>query len=281
MGMFSFLNPFRRRDPVIGVVRLSGVIGGSAGPMRQGLTLESQAEVIEAAFTGKRITAVALVINSPGGSPVQSDLLQQRIRELSRKHDKPVFAFCEDVVASGGYWLALAADEIYANPSSIIGSIGVISSGFGLEGVIEKLGISRRLHATGRNKGMLDPFSPEDPAHVERLKALQDDMFERFKDWVRERRGRRLTGDEAELFSGAFWTGRKALEFGLIDSLGEMRSVMRDRFGKDVQFRRFGRRPPLLRRLGIGRAGGDVFEDLPGALLASVEERLWWSRYGL
>lgn len=287
MESLKKLNPFRRRDPVVSVVRLSGVIGDSM-PMGRGLGLRGLAGRLEAAFSGRRVKAVALIINSPGGSPVQSDLIQQRVRDLAREKDKPVVVFCEDVAASGGYWIALAGNEIYANPSSIIGSIGVISSGFGFEAAIAKLGIERRLHATGEKKGMLDPFQAEDPSHVEHLRALQDDIFERFREWVRERRGERLTGDPDELFSGAFWTGSKALELGLIDGFGDVRGVMRERYGENVKFRVHGPREGLLSRLGIRPRGltsldgaQEVGAGWADAILAGIEARAMWNRYGL
>lgn len=277
---------------MVAVVRLTGVIG-SAGTIRRGLNLRTLAPVLEAAFANRRTTAVALVINSPGGSPVQADLIQQRIRDLAREKEKPVFVFCEDVAASGGYWIALAGNEIYANPSSIIGSIGVISAGFGFEDAIGKLGIERRVYASGPNKGMLDPFQAEDPDHVAHLKTLHQDIFDRFRDWVRERRGVKLKGDEAELFSGAFWTGGKAVDFGLIDGIGEMRAVMRERYGDKVRFRTYAGREGLLRRLGfrgpagllgeIGAAGSrsGPIDGWADDLLASIEARAIWSRFGL
>jgi signal peptide peptidase SppA len=285
MMILARLNPFRRRAPVVAVVRLSGVIG-DAGPLRRGLNLQTLTPRLEAAFSGRRTKAVALVINSPGGSPVQSDLIQQRVRELSREKEIPVFVFCEDVAASGGYWIALAGNEIYANPSSIIGSIGVISAGFGFEQAIAKLGVERRMYATGPNKGMLDPFQPEDPAHVAHLRSLHRDIFTRFQAWVRERRGARLKGDESELFSGAFWTGSKALELGLIDGLDDMRSVMRGRYGDKVRFRTYAASEGLLRRLGLRpsglvECGGGWGGGWADELLASIEARALWSRFGL
>jgi signal peptide peptidase SppA len=284
MELLKKLNPFRERAPIVSVIRLSGVIG-DAGSIRRGLSLRSVAGPLEAAFSGRRTKAVALVINSPGGSPVQSDLIQQRVRDLSREKDKPVFVFCEDVAASGGYWIALAGNEIHANPSSIIGSVGVVSAGFGFEEAIAKLGIERRLYATGSKKGMLDPFQAEDPEHVSHLRTLQDDIFERFQAWVRERRGARLKGDADELFSGAFWTGSKALELGLIDGLGDMRTVMRERYGDSVRFRVHGPREGLLKRLGLRPGGFMANADGTGGwadeLLASIETRAYWNRFGL
>jgi len=274
--------PFRRRGPVVSVVRLNGVIG-EVGGFRKGLTLRRVAPALEAAFAGKRTVAVALVVNSPGGSSVQSDLIQQRIRDLSAEKEIPVYVFCEDVAASGGYWIALAGERIYANASSIIGSIGVISAGFGFADAIEKLGIERRVHASADNKGMLDPFRAEDPKHVAHLEDLLEDVYGQFKDWVRERRGEKLNGTEDDLFSGAFWTGRKALELGLIDELGELRGVMREKFGEKVRFRVHGERRSLLQRLGIGVPGIEArpTDGWAEALVGAVDSRALWGRFGL
>ena len=281
MALLDTLSFLRlNRHPVVAVIRVNGVIG-EVGGFRRGLTLHGLEASLEAAFSGRRTVAVALVVNSPGGSPVQSDLIQRRVRDLAEKKGMPVFAFCEDVAASGGYWIALAGDSIYANPSSIIGSIGVISSGFGFTEAIGKLGIERRLHATGEKKGMLDPFQDEDPEHVAHLKQLHEDIFERFKDWVRERRGAQLAEDREELFSGAFWTGQRALELGLVDELGELRSVMRKKYGEKVRLRPFGERRGLLRRLGLigprANTPGGWVEELMGA----IEARGIWGRFGL
>ena len=275
--LLRLLMPWRKPQPTVAVVRLAGVIGGG-GPFRRGLTLESLAPRLEAAFSDRRADVVALSINSPGGSAVQSDLIAGRIRALAAEKDKPVTAFCEDVAASGGYWLACAADEIYANASSIVGSIGVIAAGFGFTEALGRLGIERRLYAAGENKGMLDPFQPENPAHVERLKALQGEIHERFKAHVRARRGARLKGDEAERFSGAFWTGTRAKELGLVDDLGDLRGVMRARLGDKVRFGIYDERRPLLRRLGF--ATGDA-AGLAEGLIAAAEERAAWARFGL
>lgn len=265
--------PWRKKTPVVPVIRLAGVIAPGRGGFRPMLNLESLAPVIEAAFADKRAPAVALEINSPGGSPVQSDLIGRRIRALADEKKKPVVAFCEDVAASGGYWLALAADEIFANPNSIVGSIGVISSGFGFDRAIDKLGIDRRLHTAGEEKSLLDPFRPEDPRDVERLKEIQAAMHESFKAWVRDRRGPKLRPGEVDVFTGAFWTGARAAELGLVDGLGDLRTVMRGRYGEEVRLRRVGARRPLLSRLGIGTLADDA--------LAAVEERAAWSRFGM
>ena len=272
---------FRNPPPVVSVLRLSGIIG-HLGPWKRGLTLAGQAALIERAFNARRLSAVALAVNSPGGSPVQAALIAKRIRTLADEKGVPVFAFAEDVAASGGYWLAVAADEIYADENSIIGSIGVISAGFGFDGLLERLGIERRLHAAGARKVMLDPFLEEKAADVKRLKSLQADIHASFMDQVRERRAGKLKAPEKELFSGEFWTGRRALELGLIDGLGDLRGVMRERFGERVKLRlvgrpkRFLRWPFAARGLPRGEPG-----DWAAGVLAAVEERLLWSRFGL
>ena len=268
------------RPPVVAVLPLTGVIGGM-GPLRSGLTLSGQAAQIERAFKVKRVKAVALAINSPGGSPVQSALIANRIRALSEEKDIPVIAFAEDVAASGGYWLACAADEIYADESSLIGSIGVVSAGFGFHELLARYGVERRVHTAGEKKAMLDPFRPEDPKDVTRLKAIQKDMHERFKDLVRARRGERLTGSDKTLFSGEFWTARKAQELGLVDGLGDLRGVLRDRYGDKVQLRKItGQRSWLRRNLKFESQSWEP-RDWAGGLMAAVEERALWSRFGL
>ncbi len=278
----------RRDVPVVPVVRLSGAIG-MVSPLRPGLSLAGCAETLEKAFSVRGAKSVALAVNSPGGSPVQSALIYKRIRALSEEKEIPVIVFAEDVAASGGYMLACAGDEIYADESSIIGSIGVVSAGFGFVGAMEKLGVERRVYTSGENKMILDPFQPEKDADVDRLKTLQLDVHESFKDLVRTRRGEALKGEEDELFSGAFWSGTKARELGLVDGLGDMRTVMRERFGEKVRLRLVNQPKGWLRR----RFGADttlpVMESLAGAvrgslaadMLAAAEERALWSRYGL
>src|SRR5215469_1856845 len=224
---------FRGDIPVVPAVRLSGIIGFST-PLRPGLTLAGVARQLERAFTLRHGRAVALLINSPGGSPVQSHLIYLRIRALAEEHKKPVIAFAEDVAASGGYMVACAADEIICDPSSIVGSIGVVGGSFGFAKLIEKLGIERRLYTAGERKAMLDPFLPEKPDDVERLKTVQREIHEDFIALVKERRGPRLKGPENDLFSGEFWTGRKAVELGIADGIGDLRSTLRQRFGEDV-----------------------------------------------
>ena len=281
MKFLKRLIPFRKREPQVAVVRLSGIIGGT-GNFNRSLSLRSVESNIEAAFSQKKALAVALIINSPGGSPVQADLIQKRISDLANEKDKPVFVFCEDVAASGGYWIALAANEIYANASSIIGSIGVVSAGFGFNEAINKIGVERRIYATGDKKGMLDPFQPENSDHVSHLKSLQGEIFTLFQDWVKSRRGARLKGTPEELFSGAFWTGVKAKELGLIDGLGDMRTVMRERFGENTQFKIFEKKAGLLSRFGLSsKIEGDVASEVITDLLDSIEARALWNRFGL
>jgi signal peptide peptidase SppA len=239
------------------------------------------AHLIERAFKLPRLEAVALTINSPGGSPVQSALIAGRIRALAEEKNIPVVAFAEDVAASGGYWLACAADEIFAHESSIVGSIGVISAGFGFPALLERLGVERRVHTAGARKTMLDPFRSEDPKDVARLEVIQTDVHESFQDYVRQRRGERLTGEEADLFSGEFWTGRRALELGLVDALGDLRQVMRERYGEKVRLRLIdGARPRWRPRLSVEVPAPDLAASA-AALVDAFEERALWARYGL
>jgi signal peptide peptidase SppA len=277
--------PKRMRGGVatVPVVRLSGAIGLST-PLRPGLTLASVARPLEKAFTMRRVSAVALAINSPGGSPVQSHLIHLRIRQLSAEHKVPVIAFAEDVAASGGYMLACAADEIICDESTIIGSIGVIGGSFGFSGLLEKLGIERRLYTSGERKAMLDPFLPEKPEDVERLKSVQHDIHEDFIALVKGSRGARLTGPENDLFSGEFWTGRKAVTLGVADGIGDLRTVLRQRFGEDVRMPLVG---PERSLFGRTRPGVALRERLFGGVglaeevISALEERALWSRYGL
>lgn len=261
--------------PLVSVVRMSGIIAAGGGMLRGGINMANQAAVLKAAFEPKRLAAVALVINSPGGSPVQSSLIGKRIRQHAEEKKIPVIAFVEDVAASGGYWLAAAADEIIADPNSIMGSIGVVSAGFGFEDAIAKLGIHRRLHTQGEHKRMLDPFLPENPEDVQRLKALQADMHGSFKDWVRTRRGDKLKAGEDILFNGDIWTGTRALDLGLVDALGDIRSTLRSRYGEKVRVRMVGERRGWMRRWFRSE------HDLPAQMMSAVEERLMWSRWGL
>ena len=276
-GMFNWITDRFRRTPIVPVVRLSGVIMAGSRFGARGLSLDALSAVLHKAFGTKGAKAVALSINSPGGSPVQSALIATRIRLLAAEKNLPVIAFVEDVAASGGYWLACAADEIVADPSSIVGSIGVISASFGFQDLIARFGVERRVHTSGERKNMLDPFRPEEPADVARLKTLQAEIHGDFKDWVRKRRGLRLKGDDAALFSGEFWTGRRGLELGLVDSLGDLRSVLQARFGRKVRLPVAAARRSFLARFGLGTQLG----ELGSTTLAAIEERQIWQRFGL
>ncbi len=274
---------FRTDIPVVPVVRLSGVIGVST-PLRPGLMLSSTARSLERAFAARNARAVALIVNSPGGSPAQSHLIFRRIRQLAVEKKLTVIAFIEDVGASGGYMLACAADEIICDQFSIVGSIGVVGGSFGFPKLMENLGIERRLYTAGERKAMLDPFLPEKPEDLKRIKALQKDIHEHFIALVKDRRGAKLQGSEKTLFSGEFWTAQTAIELGLADSLGDLRSILRERYGEKVRMPliaadrgMFGRRIPGLGSLtGLARQGG-----LAADLLSALEERALWSRYGL
>ncbi len=264
--------------PTVAVLRLSGVIGQMGSLRRGGLALSELAEPIEKAFKLPRLKAVALAINSPGGSPVQSSLIAGRIRALADEKEVPVYAFCEDVAASGGYWLACSADEIYADGASVVGSIGVISAGFGFTGLIEKLGVERRVYSAGDRKAQLDPFQPEDPKDIRHLKVLQKDLHAQFKGYVQERRGEKLTGAEKTLFSGDFWTGRVAVDMGLVDGIADLRGKMREIYGEKVSLRLVTQpRSWLQRKFGMEDRADRWARDVVGV----VEERALWNRYGL
>ena len=274
-----------RGVPIVPVVRLAGIIGFST-PLKPGLTLATVARPIERAFNMRRARAVALVINSPGGSAVQSHMIYRRIRQLAAENARPVIAFAEDVAASGGYMIACAADEIFCDPSSIVGSIGVVGASFGFTKLMEKLGVDRRLYVAGEHKAMLDPFLPENPEDVERLKALQRDIHQDFIGLVKRSRGARLKGPEKTLFSGEYWTGSKAIELGLADGIGDLRATLRARFGDDVVTPLvapvrgwFGRLQP-----GVGTTDLDGLPrpaDFAEDIISALEARALWARYGL
>jgi signal peptide peptidase SppA len=268
--------PFLSRPPRVAVLRLSGLIAArAAGPLSPGgISAQGMAPLIERAFALKRLAGVVLLINSPGGSPVQSSLVAQRIRRLADEKKVPVIACVEDAAASGGYWLACAADEIVADPASILGSIGVISAGFGVPEALSRYGVERRLHTAGTEKSFLDPFLPERPEDVARLDGLLAELHETFKAWVRTRRGALFKAPEEELFNGRFWTGKQAVALGLADRLGEVSSEIKARFGEKAQQAVIGaRRPPWPLRLLPGLSAG--------AILAAAEERAAWARLGL
>lgn len=268
---------FWKRAPRVPLVRLGGMIAADSSSFRRGLSLETAAPLLHHAFNMPRAKAVALAINSPGGSPVQSALIAARIRALSAEKSLPVLAFVEDVAASGGYWLATAADEIFADEASVVGSIGVISAGFGFNEAITRLGIERRVHTAGENKSILDPFRPEKPEDVARLEAILQDLHGVFRAQVEGRRGARLKTDDPELFSGAFWTARGAMERGLIDGIGHFRPVLRQRYGDKVQIVPVKAKQPLFKRLTGGGIGA---EGLVSEVAAVLDERAARQRYG-
>ena len=267
--------------PVVPVVRLTGVIGFST-PLRPGLTLAGVARVLDKAFKTRSAKAVALVINSPGGSAVQSHLIFARLRQLSAEKKLPVIAFVEDVAASGGYMIACAADEIVCDPSSIVGSIGVVGAGFGFDEAIKKLGIERRVYTAGENKVTLDPFQPEKPEDVARLQAIQKEIHNNFISLVKTSRGLRLTGPEKTLFSGEYWLAPTAQGFGLVDRLGDLRGVLRERYGADVLTPLVANARGLFGRL----TGSREFSEFPGRagladeIVTALEARAIWSRFG-
>ena len=276
---FLPLKRFRNPDPVVSVLRLHGVIGRVGAIGSGGLTQSGLEKTIEKAFSIKRLKAVALSVNSPGGSPVQSSLIAGHIRALSAEKDIPVYAFVEDVAASGGYWLACAADEIFADENSIIGSIGVISSGFGFVEAIKKIGVERRVHTAGKSKAILDPFQLEKPEEVEKLTSLQNEIHESFKNYVNDRRGEKLESEGEELFEGDIWTGKSAEELGLIDGLGDLRTVMKKRLGEKTKFKLVGNKPsPFKRFLGGGEAR--LYQKTL-VLFSALEEWSVWKRFGL
>ena len=267
---------FFKSGPKIPVIRLSGVIADST-MKRGGISMARMGTTLEKAFSREKAPAIAIIINSPGGAPAQSQLIARMIRKLSDEKEIPVFAFVEDVAASGGYWLACAADEIYAQETSIIGSIGVISAGFGFEDFIDRHGIKRRLHTSGREKSMLDPFLPEKSEDVARLKEIQGEMHTHFINWVKYRRSSKLNGRDDELFEGRFWLGSVAFDMGLIDAIGDVRSVLREKFGPDIRLTEMNpdKKFPLLpKNLMKAQSWADD-------IMAAMEDRAIWSRFGL
>lgn len=273
---------FRNDNPVIPVVRLQGAIGMQS-PMRSGLSLASAAVPLEKAFSVKKAPAVALIVNSPGGSPVQSRLIFKRIRDLAKENEKDVLVFVEDVAASGGYMIAIAGDEIFVDPSSVVGSIGVVAAGFGFTELIKKIGVDRRVYTAGEKKVTLDPFQPEVPEDIAYLKTLQQEIHDTFIDLVKSRRGDVLS-DDPDLFSGKFWTGKTGVELGLVDAIGDLRGVLRDRYGEKAQPRLISAPRGLFGRkgaLGVAGKGARLTEGLGEELISTVEERAMWMRYGL
>lgn len=262
----------------VAVVRLSGVIADTS-MRKNGISFVKTERMIKNAFAVYNVKAVALVINSPGGSPAQSELIANHIRAEADKHDVPVYAFVEDVAASGGYWLACAADKIYAAETSITGSIGVISASFGFSELIDQYGIERRIHTSGKDKGFLDPFLKEKASDVKRLKTLQSDLHQSFINWVTSRRGKKIKGDDKDVFEGAFWTSQTALDLGIIDGIGTVHDICRDTFGDNVKFVDFAPDRGLIASL-VG-SESKMTETLPEQILNLIESRSLWARFGL
>ena len=269
--MFSIF----KKKKIVSHLRLTGVIG-NVGKFRQGIEYSGQEDIIKKAFSVKKALAVAITINSPGGSPVQSHLIYKFIREQAKKNKKKVIIFTEDVAASGGYLIACSGDEIYANSSSIIGSIGVISASFGFKNLIEKIGVQRRVYTAGKNKSTLDPFLDEKEEDITRLKNIQLELHQDFIDVVEESRGSKLNKNSGiELFSGEFWTGKKAKELGLIDGLGNADQILREKFGEEVEIKKYGKpKGWLAKKLSSS-------QDHADKLISILEERSIWQRYGL
>jgi signal peptide peptidase SppA len=285
-GMAMLPARFRRGAAVVPVVRLSGVIG-AVTPLRPGMSLAGVAKMLDRAFSTRNAKAVALLINSPGGSPVQSRQIYLRIRQLATEKKLPVLVFVEDVAASGGYMIACAGDEIFCDPSSILGSIGVVGGSFGMTELIKKIGVERRLYTAGSHKAMLDPFLPEDPDDVARLKAIQREIHAIFISLVKESRGTRLKGPDDELFTGEYWAGESSVKLGLADGIGDLRSTLRARFGEKVATPviapssgmlggLLGRRSPA----AVALAGLDSLPGLPDELISALETRAIWARFG-
>jgi len=265
---------------VIPVVRLAGTIGTIPIAVRQSITLASVETALARAFSHKAAPAVAILVNSPGGAAAQSHLIFKRIRALAEEKNKKVVAAVEDLAASGGYMIALAGDEIIVDPSSIVGSIGVVSAGFGFPELLSRIGVERRVHTAGKSKAMLDPFQPEREEDVARLKAIQEDVHTAFIDLVKSRRGAALA-DYPDLFSGAFWSGTRAVALGLADRTGDLRSAMRERYGDKVRFRMIRTERSVWRRRLRLSSGDEAAVGLADRLIALLEERLMWSRFGL
>lgn len=262
-----------RGGPVIPVVRLQGVIASDQRPGR--LNIGGVAPLLKRAFAIKSAPVVAVIVNSPGGSPVQSRLISKRIRDLADEHKKKVLVFVEDAAASGGYFIAVAGDEVIADPSSIVGSIGVIFAGFGFVEAIGKLGIERRVHTAGKNKSTLDPFLPEKKVDVDRIIQLELDVHNVFIDWVKLRRGNKLKGTDDELFTGEYWSGVRGLGLGLVDAIGDLHQVLHERYGKDISLRLIEPKRGLISLPFLG------FSALTRDAVAALEDRALWSRLGL
>jgi len=268
---------FQNSAPVVAILPLEGVIG-SGNRFSNGLNLAAIEEKIDQAFDVYNVKAVALAINSPGGSPVQSELIMRRIKKIGQEKKIPVYAFAEDVAASGGYLISLAATEIYAHEASIVGSIGVISAGFGFNKAIEKIGVERRIYAAGENKSVLDPFQPEKANEIKLLKDMQKDIHEFFKELVKESRGDRLKGTQKIMFSGQFWAGKEAVKLGLVDGIGDIHTVMTEKFGDKTKFKRIKEEKGFIKGLlGISGPKNKISDEI----IATLESKSLWARFGL
>ena len=273
---------FISKKSIIGIIKLSGIIStetrlGSRG----GLNLNDLSDSLTKAFSFKNVKAIVLLVNSPGGSPVQSALIANRVRDLAREKEIPVYCFIEDLAASGGYWLSCAADKIYAMESSIIGSIGVITSGFGAVEAIKKIGIERRVYSQGKNKGLLDPFLPEKKDDVKQILSIQKDLHAQFINWIKKRRGKRLKAKDEVLFNAGIWSGVKAKELGLIDGIGDYYNVMKSIFGDDIKFKDFSKKTSWFKQRFFSSKGSLISDTIINNLINKIEERIIWSKYGL
>ncbi len=271
---------FITKKPIVALIKLSGIIASESRLGSKGsLNLNDLSDSLTKAFSFKNVKAVALLINSPGGSPVQSALISNRILELSKEKEVPVYCFVEDLAASGGYWLSCAGDKIYAMESSIIGSIGVISAGFGAVEALKKLGIERRVYSQGKNKGLLDPFLPEKKDDIDQILSIQKDLHKQFIDWIKIRRGKRLKGKDEELFNAGIWSGKTSKELGLIDGIGDYYTVMKNVFGKDIKFKDFSKKTSWFKQKFFSHSKHEGYSGLVNDVLNNLEQRLIWSKY--
>ena len=270
--MFSFF----KKKKIIPHVRLSGVIG-SAGRFKQGIDFSGQQEIIKKAFSFKKSKNIAISINSPGGSPVQSHLIHDYIRQLAKKNEKKVIVFAEDVAASGGYLIACAGDEIYANSSSIVGSIGVISASFGFQDAIKKIGVQRRVYTAGKNKSTLDPFKEEKEEDIERIKRLQLELHSDFIEVVKKSRGSKLKDPEKNnTFTGEFWSGTASMKLGLVDGIGNAEQILREKFGEDIDIKKLEKPKSF-----IAKKLSSSIDNQIDNIASVIEERALWQKFGL
>jgi len=273
---------FITKKSIIGIIKLVGIISTESRlGSRGGLNLNDLSDSITKAFSFKNMKAIVLLVNSPGGSPVQSALIANRIRDLAKEKEIPVYCFIEDLAASGGYWLSCAGDKIYAMESSIIGSIGVITSGFGAVEAIKKIGIERRVYSQGKNKGLLDPFLPEKKDDIKQILTIQKDLHSQFIAWVKKRRGKRLKANDEVLFNAGVWSGSKAKELGLIDGIGDYYNVMKNIFGDDIKFKDFSKKTSWFKQKFLSNGSALNADYLIESLIKNIEERIIWSKYGL